>query len=648
MRPTRYQLGKIIKQLYWPLILGALWAFVGGSAVAQEEAVAPPARIFITDVQAESAPTIDLLAYGVDGQGNPASLTAQPLLVQHGEERISDVQIAGTVDQGTFTLFILDITPGTSGLINDVQQAIERFAAEPYMRESMDYVAVFRIGETAAVQMQEPTPFHNSVRNLFADPIQPTSGSTALIDSVVTLLNNFHTLPAPGGLAPSVVIISDGTDTVSSQFRRDDLPNTAFRLGIPIHTIWVNNTVLQQASRNDGRDYLSLVASGTGGRHASVTDVDQVNAIWGQIARFRSRTILRYTVANPRGGENPIVLSLANNLAVQDSATVTLSAGAPSVVINLPPESREMTLANLNEPVTLSFSTSLSWLDGVDRSLRSAELLVNGLVVQSIDVNRIARFDATISNFVYGENRVQIVVIDEQGSRAVSPEIVLTVNQGAVTELPEAVQPPSTTQQWGERLSGSWTYIGGCLAVLFIVAMLIFLTWAVRRFSILRRLGVLSLLRQIPFLRPYMKDVAKVQQVSQRAHSMKGRMGRYAPDVKGSRDSGRQGAAAAGRPQPFLEVIEATTRGPSRFELTEVEMRIGRSPAQSEIAFENDITVSRIHSSIVQEGADYRIYDEQSTSGTWVNEQRAPEYGMQLVDGDEIRLGAVRLRFRQP
>jgi len=639
-------MGTIRRTTFWLLFLG-LTALLWSTAVAQgQETAAPPARIYITNVIGESAPTIDLYTYGVDAQGNPANLALQPLLIQHADEGISEVQIGGTTDQGTFTLFILDITPGTSSWIPNVQQAIERYAAEPTMREQLDHVAVFRIGETAAVQLLEPSPFHNSIRNLFADPIQPAGGATALFDSVVTLLNNLHTLPVPSGLAPAVVIISDGTDTVSSQFRRDDLPNTAFRLGVPVHTIWLENDRLQQASRNDGRDYLQLVASGTGGRHAVVTDMEQVNAIWQQIAAFRSRTVVRYTVTSPRGGENPIVLSLANNPAVQASASVTLSAGAPSIAINLPPESRELTLANLNEPVTLSFSTTVSWLDGVNRSLRSAELLVNGLIVQSIDVNRIARFDATISNFVYGENRVQIVVIDEEGSRAVSPEIALTVSQGAVTQLPDAVQPPSTTQRWREQMSGAWTYVGGCLVVLFILVMLVLLTYAIRRWSILRRLGVLSLLRRIPFLRPYMKDVAKVQQVSQRAGAMQGRMARYSPDVKGRRES-KQAAVQSGLP-PYLELIEATTRVPPRMELTNVEVRLGRSPAQADIAFENDITVSRIHAAIVQEGADFRIYDEQSTSGTWVNEQRVPEYGLQLVDGDEIRLGAVRLRFRQP
>jgi pSer/pThr/pTyr-binding forkhead associated (FHA) protein len=117
------------------------------------------------------------------------------------------------------------------------------------------------------------------------------------------------------------------------------------------------------------------------------------------------------------------------------------------------------------------------------------------------------------------------------------------------------------------------------------------------------------------------------------------------PEVRGQREVA---GAAAARPKAFLEVIEAQTKMSSRIELAKPEQRLGRSPAQADIAFENDITVSRVHSSLVQEGSDFRVFDEQSTSGTYVNEQRVPEIGLQLTDGDEIRMGAVRLRFRQP
>ena len=109
------------------------------------------------------------------------------------------------------------------------------------------------------------------------------------------------------------------------------------------------------------------------------------------------------------------------------------------------------------------------------------------------------------------------------------------------------------------------------------------------------------------------------------------------------------GAAAqdkASQGPRYLEVLESVSRMPPTINLTGTEHRIGRNPSQSDIAFENDITVSRIHASVMLEGSDYRLYDEASSSGTFVNDQPVPEYGYQLLDGDEILLGAVRLRYR--
>jgi pSer/pThr/pTyr-binding forkhead associated (FHA) protein len=99
---------------------------------------------------------------------------------------------------------------------------------------------------------------------------------------------------------------------------------------------------------------------------------------------------------------------------------------------------------------------------------------------------------------------------------------------------------------------------------------------------------------------------------------------------------------------PYLEVLESVTRMPPIIDLTAVEHRIGRSPAQADIVFENDITVSRLHASIILENEVYRIYDEGSTSGTWINEQAVTNKGHTLKDGDEIRLGAAVLRYRLP
>jgi len=118
-------------------------------------------------------------------------------------------------------------------------------------------------------------------------------------------------------------------------------------------------------------------------------------------------------------------------------------------------------------------------------------------------------------------------------------------------------------------------------------------------------------------------------------------------DAPGDMDYGYAGA----QEQPFvmahLEVISSQTMMPEELTLGDLEVRVGRSPAQSQIAFRDDITVSRFHAVLRLEGNRYRIYDAGSTSGTYVNGRQVPEYGLQLSDGDEIQLGAVRLRYRQ-
>ena len=99
-------------------------------------------------------------------------------------------------------------------------------------------------------------------------------------------------------------------------------------------------------------------------------------------------------------------------------------------------------------------------------------------------------------------------------------------------------------------------------------------------------------------------------------------------------------------PGAYLQVMQAETQLPSRVPLAGILTRLGRSPQLADIAFTQDITVSRLHATIMWDGHSYRIYDDGSTSGTWVNDQELPDYGAPLFDGDEIFMGKVHIRFR--
>lgn len=604
-----------------------------------------PAHIYITGANSDSAPLIELFAYGRDAQGRPVNLANQPLAVEQNGTVIEDLDLSGVHEGGLFTVFIIDVTPGVAGKIPGIQQIVIDFAAEPTMREQVDYVAVYRVGETAVIDLQEPTFFHNTIRNLFARPLEPDAGRTALLDSVGSLLGNLERLSPEPALVPAIVLFSDGTDAVSSQYRPADIPRMASEIGVPVHTIWLNNENLSAANRDQGRQYMEQVAAGSGGIAISFTDSEGVQQIYERIAAFRNQTIVRYELPDLVGGDYDAALYLQDNPNVRAATTISIAAGAPSVVINLPPEQRSLTLANPDDPVELSFSASVSWLDGVEREISRAHLLVNGVMGDEIEPAQLERFNIS-ARFRLGENSVQVVVVDEQGNRAASPEIILTVSQGE-TELPPEIQPAGRLDQWRQQASTLWAIVGGCLLLLVIIGLLALVIWAVRKWGIMHKLRIPGLLRRIPFLRPYIRNVAQVQRVQNRAKRAQQQFSRYAPDARGQKDRQSSGKPTA-RPPAFLEVMEAVSQMQPRIELDMVELRLGRSPSQADVALENDITVSRIHATIVQEGADYRIFDEQSTSGTWVNEQRVPEYGLQLVDGDEIRLGAVRLRFRQP
>ena len=269
-----------------------------------------------------------------------------------------------------------------------------------------------------------------------------------------------------------------------------------------------------------------------------------------------------------------------------------------------------LNLPNLELPLTLRFNTTLQWLDGTERSLEAAQLVVNGETAADIPVEEIANFTAATDRFRYGNNSVEVVVLDEQGILARSPELVLTIEEGP-RNIPPQLSPGLNA---GSRI----TTIVVSVVILGIVLAVWFFAW---RNGWLSNLGSL-----LP----------------------KGRRPRRtgsAPQVTISDE--QVSYSVTTEPLAYLNVLATKSTVPTEFGLRDLSIKIGRSPSTTDITFDQDVTVSREHAVLRLEGSHYRIYDDGSTSGTWVNDRQVPEYGIQLQDGDEIHIGAVHLRFRQ-
>jgi hypothetical protein len=318
-----------------------------------------------------------------------------------------------------------------------------------------------------------------------------------------------------------------------------------------------------------------------------------------------------------------VEVSLLHEPEVTAETTVTVAGTTPSVSLNIPAESRQLSLPNLDEPVVLGFSATVTWLDGSQRTVESAELLVNGETAGTVDPATLSGFESEIANLAYGANTVQIEIVDEQGLEARSPAVTLTIQEGP-QEIPEELAPSTP---WGQ-------YAIYCLVGLLVVALIVGIV-----LFILERRG---LLRASPRrAKPASVPVSAPPPVPPPA-------ARPTPATEMYVHEAQPAPAAPAGPAAYLEVVHSESRMPTHIPLSGPQTRLGRSPQQAEIAFEKDITVSRLHATITWDGEMFHIYDENSTSGTWVNDQQVIDYGLQLLDGDELYLGKVTLRFHMP
>jgi hypothetical protein len=99
------------------------------------------------------------------------------------------------------------------------------------------------------------------------------------------------------------------------------------------------------------------------------------------------------------------------------------------------------------------------------------------------------------------------------------------------------------------------------------------------------------------------------------------------------------------RARAYLEVIQGDGAHTRPIGLWSENTRIGRDETWANVVF-NDPTVSRLHTKIVQEqDSAFRIYDEGSTGGTYVNDEEVLMGGRWLKDGDTIEIGRIQLQF---
>jgi hypothetical protein len=113
----------------------------------------------------------------------------------------------------------------------------------------------------------------------------------------------------------------------------------------------------------------------------------------------------------------------------------------------------------------------------------------------------------------------------------------------------------------------------------------------------------------------------------------------YTPEENGDENGPLDEIAAEG---PALVVRSGGGRAGEHFIPQAERTTIGRSPDND--IFLDDVTVSRKHAVLEQNGNEFMIEDLGSLNGTFVNRRRI-ESPTRLETGDEVQIGKYRLSF---
>ncbi len=515
----------------------------------------------------------------------------------------------------------------------------------------------------------------------------------ALLTRAIDIASDATTRP---GMRRVVVFASNGLSNNNQPVDVNTLVQRAQSAGIKLITIYVGPDGTQE-----GPNALALreLAEQTGGIHAFLAGDESLGPVFSALAAERGQYQIEYRSMLNETGQHRLNVSaeLANGQTVRArEAVFQLRVEAPAVALGSLPPTFEPSSAEdaLHVPYTLNFS------DGHTRGLRSVELVVDGAVAARADETG-ESIDWPLAAVTESLTRtVQIRVVDELGLEGSSQEASIFV-----VAPPPVIEAPATTASMTVRAT-PYALWAGLLSLLALAAIGVYawrqkgwkvptVTWPLRAqatksvvpsasvgsesgAALMPTFGKLtpssaapaadiratvdttqpmrptrtttSGRLRIPGLpRPSMPDLGnlprpQMPKVNVSHLSLPRRITQPLADALAAAQR-----ASVANSHAVLEVVDHQVPQRARIELNGVSLRFGRDPELAEVTF-NDRSVSRLHARIeaVAENI-YRIYDEGSTSGTWVNYSQitSPE-GQELATGDVINLGRVKLKFKKP
>lgn len=622
--------------------------------------------IAITEIDTSAFPDIQTRFRLLDSTGYPVSgVTAMALEVrENGQTVAPDLWQLRELEDGVGVRvhFVLDaglrVTNDGTSTNEQWRQAVNLTTGflQSVMIENLDTVAITAVERTGSRSIIDFTGDSAEAQAALAaysppggvvfvspdpegTPVPPAGSYSNPLEAIGNLLPVMANDPEAQAGPQVIVLITPGIEQGGNQ--TEEVANQAQDFGIPIYTI---------LTRTDPtRAELTTLSDTSGGVYAAATanNTQAVDELYRHLAGQRRQYVIVHRSRLSQAGAHQleVVWDTGGNVLSDQAGFELAELVAPRVIIETPEAGATITRQATEyvsdtsgvEPTEQTVTATIIFPDGHERSLVSAQLMVDGAPVGALQRNPETRVQFSwdlrgITTEGTTSFSLQVEVRDELGLTATSPATMVAVTlivpappptapSFLVTPTPTPLpcySPDPLCSKVERPLRENLSSVTSVVSMAIAVAALIFA-------------GVVWLNR------------GKVIEAG-------GRVGGAVTNFV-ERVTGRRVQAAA---KAYLVVLEGDTNVGRSLEVYG-DTPLGRSKQYAQLLFQQndeDSPISRLHCTLLDEEDHFSLRDEDSANGTYLNGLRLEPLVEELLhDGDEIELaqverGGVKLLFQ--
>ena len=611
-------------------------------------------QLTISDIDVTAFPDVSLRIQAFDADGGPVSGLVNSMLEVREDNGNVQLPEVTAVSTGITVDFVADAGVGLNrSRWNKMNGVITHFA-QNYMVSNVDQAA-FAVVEPAGLRtLSEYVSDSQLLANVatnYQPPFQFEDGTdySNPLESLNDLLDGMSTVANPSGNRRFIIFLTTGIET-RDDAAASELINKARSAGVSIYVVIVregNDVPLSFTQAN-------FLAEDTGGQYTVYADPNSVNPAFERSTSFRQQYDLTYRATNSTSGTHETRIAATNSVVESKPIAFELVVEPPRVLITSPLDGNLIERRALIytedpagvEPTNETVAATVTFPDGHERGLVTAELLTNNQIINVIRSPGI-RFQIPwdlrdIRALGTSEYALQVRIVDELGLETISPAISASVSliipppesepEPEPTEPVSSAASTTTQEKIDEAISVAVAEALTCQSNTIVCAIEPYSPYFTIAF------GLLSVVLGVMLWRNRNQVSMGVQNVARSATSLIERITRR---------------SAPAQARAYLTVLDGNHNSDRTLDLYG-DTPIGRSRQFAEILFQqNDDNpiVSRLHCTIIDMEDHFVVQDEGSTHGTFLNNKALePLNKVRLQDGDKIELGqlergGIQLKF---